>query len=183
MFVENTILTLFLDCKSQQKIIALVTRPDADQLWTGMFMNIELQDVILDLMTSPTCCMARVNLIKSRLIYESFSDSSRDIDLVSQEILLSDLRFNDYPMNKRSNVFTQILKPMKIAERTSLLQAEVHFRATSETNRFTILLNNMRLMGIFDWWTAVLEFLLQVWPMKRFFQFALCKKMIDLLGK
>ena len=142
-------------------------------------MNIELQDVILDLMTSPTCCMARVNLIKSRLIYESFSDSSRDIDLVSQEILLSDLRFNDYPMNKRSNVFTQILKPMKIAERTSLLQAEVHFRATSETNRFTILLNNMRLMGIFDWWTAVLEFLLQVWAMKHFFQFAFCKNNVN----
>ena len=130
-------------------------------VWTGMFMNIELQDVILDLMTAPATCMARVNLIKSRLIYESFSDSSRDIDLVSQEILLNDLRFADFPMNKRTNVFTKILKPMNIAERTSLLQAEVHFRATQDTNRFTILLNNMRLMGIFDWWTAVLEFISQ----------------------
>ena len=32
-------------------------------------------------------------------------------------------------------------------------------RATSSTNRFTILLNNMRLMGIFDWWLAVLDFI------------------------
>ena len=50
---------------------------EEEELWTGMFMNIELHDVILDLMTSSSTCMARVNLIKSRLIYESFSDSSR----------------------------------------------------------------------------------------------------------
>jgi hypothetical protein len=30
---------------------------------------------------------------------------------------------------------------------------------TPETNRFTILLNNMRVMAIFDWWIAVLEFI------------------------
>ena len=99
---------------------------------------------------------------RSRLIYESFSDSSRDVDLVSQEILLSDLRFVDCAANKRSNVFTQILRPMEMAggeERNNPLQAEVHFRATQSTNRFTILLNNMRLMGIFDWWLAVLEFI------------------------
>jgi len=30
---------------------------------------------------------------------------------------------------------------------------------TPETNRFTILLNNMRVMGIFDWWIAVLDFI------------------------
>ena len=46
-------------------------------------------------------------------------------------------------------------------ERTSLLQAEVHYRSTHDVNRFTILLNNMRLMGIFDWWTAVLQFISQ----------------------
>jgi vacuolar protein sorting-associated protein 13D len=103
--------------------------------------------------------LARINFFKSRLIYESFSDSSRDVDLVSKEILLSDLRFDDCPANKRSNVFTQILQPMEVGERNSPLQAEVHFRATQTTNRFTILLNNMRLMGIFDWWLAVLEFI------------------------
>ena len=67
---------------------------------------------------------------RSRLIYESFSDSSRDVDLVSQEILLSDLRFVDCPANKKSNVFTQILRPMEMGggERNNPLQAEVHFR-------------------------------------------------------
>ena len=131
-------------------------------VWTCMYMNIELQDVILDLILKQDelLSLARVNFFKSLLTYESFSDSSRDIDLVSQEILLSDLRFADCPMNKRSNVFTQILQPMRInGERQSLLQAEVHFRLTPDTNRITILVNNMRLMGIFDWWLAVLDFI------------------------
>ena len=138
-------------------------------VWTGMFMDIELLNVILDILTTypkEDTCLARVNLIKSRLIYESFSDSSKDVDLVSQEILLDDFRFQDCPMNKRPNVFSQILQPMTKdmlpqGERTSLLQAEVHYRSTHDVNRFTILLNNMRLMGIFDWWTAVLQFISQ----------------------
>ena len=150
------------------------TEPCLDTLlsghvWTGMFMDIELLNVILDIITTHAkedTCLARLNLIKSRLIYESFSDASKDVDLVSQEILMDDLRFQDYPMNKRTNVFSQILQPMKKdmlpqGERTSLLQAEVHYRSTQEVNRFTILLNNMRLMGIFDWWTAVLQFISQ----------------------
>ena len=57
-------------------------------------------------------------------------------------------------------MFKQILQPMRInGERQSLLQAEVHFLLTPETNRITILVNNMRLMGIFDWWLAVLDFI------------------------
>ncbi len=72
----------------------------------------------------------RINFLKSRLIFESFSDSSRDVDLVSREILLSDLRFDDFPANLRANVFTQILQPMQMAKRKSPLQAEVHLRAT-----------------------------------------------------
>ena len=134
-------------------------------VWTGMFMDFELQDVIIDLVhnhSSPLAkekALARVNLFQSRLVFESFSDSSRDVDLVSQEILLSDLRFTDCAANKRSNVFTQILLPMQVQERNNPLQAEVHYRSTPDTNRFTILVNNMRLMGIFDWWMAVLDFI------------------------
>ena len=46
------------------------------------------------------CSLARINFIKSRLVYESFSDLSKDVDLVSQEILLLDTRFTDCPANK-----------------------------------------------------------------------------------
>lgn len=65
-----------------------------------MFMDFELQDVTLDLLLHHAqpphrkeSILARVNLIKSRLVFESFSNSSMDVDLVSQEILLNDLRF------------------------------------------------------------------------------------------
>ena len=130
-------------------------------------MDFELQDVILDVVIQhedpphrpEESALARIDFFKSRLVFESFSDGSRDVDLVSREILLSDLRFVDCPANKRANVFSQILRPMEVAERNNPLQAEVHFRATQDTNRFTILLNNMRLMGIFDWWLAVLDFI------------------------
>lgn len=37
---------------------------------------------------------SRINFIKSKLLYERSSDSSKDIDLVSQEILISDTRFD-----------------------------------------------------------------------------------------
>ena len=137
---------------------------------TGIFMDFELQNVTLDLLTqrakpparirdtalarwdSNTSAIIknflrsqshfRVNFIKSRLIFEGFSDGSKDVDLVSQEILLSDLRFEDFPANKRSNVFPQILRPMdNVGEEytsggSSPLQAEVHFRATQVNSIF-----------------------------------------------
>lgn len=143
------------------------THPLSGQTWTGMFMEFDLQDVILDLLQhheNPSrnvqeSGLARVNFIQSRLIFEGSSDSTTDVDLVSQNILLRDLRFVDFPANKKSNVFSKILLPMEVAERKSPMQAEVHFRATPNFNQFTILLNNMRLMCIFDWWISVLDFI------------------------
>jgi len=141
---------------------------ESDVLWTTTFMDIELQNVTVDLVDhhcNPPelreAGLARINFIKSRLVYESFCDFSKDVDLVSQEILLLDTRFSDMPANKRANVFTRILQPMKVEERNSLLQAEIHYRATKDVNRFTILLNNMRLMCILDWWLTVLGFISQ----------------------
>ena len=37
--------------------------------------------------------LACINFIKSRLSFDSYSDKSRDVDLVSQEILIFDTRF------------------------------------------------------------------------------------------
>ena len=138
---------------------------DSNEVWTTTFMDIELQNVTMDLVElhcnppeTTDSGLARINFIKSRLVYESFCDFSKDVDLVSQEILLTDTRFTDMPANKRANVFTRILQPMK-GERTSLLQAEVHYRSTKDVNRFTILLNNMRLMCVLDWWLQVFGFI------------------------
>ena len=137
-----------------------------EALWTTTFMDMELQNVTVDLVNhhelppqQQQSGLARINFIKSRLVYESFSDFSKDVDLVSQEILLTDTRFTGLPANQRANVFSCILQPMTVEERNSILQAEVHYRSTKDVTRFTILLNNMRLMCILDWWLAVLNFI------------------------
>ena len=143
---------------------------------TCLYMNLELKDVILDLHHQSTKNqetknenssqpLARISFVHSILTYESFSDSSRDVDLVSKEILLNDVRYTDLPMNKRPSVFPHILQPLigdeeRLEQKNnSPLQAEVHFRLAPDTNRITILVNNMRLLGIFDWWFAVLDFI------------------------
>ncbi|XP_063884386.1 intermembrane lipid transfer protein VPS13D-like isoform X2 [Scylla paramamosain] len=136
-------------------------------VWTSFSITLVLDNVTLELdhvgkreaqACSPLAC---INFIRSRLTFESFSDESKDVDLVSQEILISDTRFEGFPVNKRSNIFTNILQPtpLKSAKNNSQLQAEVHYRSTKNVTRFTILLNNMRLMGILSWWMEVLEFI------------------------
>ncbi|KAK8735874.1 hypothetical protein OTU49_017439, partial [Cherax quadricarinatus] len=137
-----------------------------ESVWTSLSIILNLDNVTLELessveennICSPLAC---INFISSKLTYESFSDESKDVDLVSQEILISDTRFEGFPVNKRSNIFTNILQPTpsKSAKNSSQLQAEVHYRSTKNVTRFTILLNNMRLMGILDWGMEVLDFI------------------------
>lgn len=68
--------------------------------------------------------------------------------------------FSDSPANKRPNVFVNVLQPTQPGSaKSQILQAEVHYRNTVEFTRFTVLLNNMRLMGIFDWFVSVHEFI------------------------
>ena len=126
---------------------------------TCLYMNIDLKDVILDLRQDNGGTLGRISLVRSALTYESFSDGSRDIDLVSQDILLHDLRFDHLPMNKRPNVYSQIVRPLGRERDAGQLQAEVHFRLTPETHRTTVLVNNMRLLGIFDWWLELFDFI------------------------
>lgn len=86
----------------------------------------------------------------------------QDVDLVSQEILIRDTRFEQNPENVRSNIFTNILQPINYAtSNNDIVQAEVHSRSRRDYVEFTILLNNMRLMAIFDWWEEARDFILQ----------------------
>ncbi len=126
---------------------------------TTFYLHLGLTDVLLDL-HQETSALARVNFLRSTLTCEIFNDGSKDIDLVSQGILLNDLRYEHLPTNKRPCVFSQILRPLE-SESADVLQAELHLRLTSDTNRITVLVNNMRLLGIFDWWLCLLDFVSQ----------------------
>ena len=74
-------------------------------------------------------------------------------------------------MNARPNVFTGILQPQTGSGSGSSpgsgsrpsrqgLQMEMHFRSAPDSTEFTVLLNNMRVMCIFDWLLSVQGFLL-----------------------
>ncbi|XP_014236722.1 vacuolar protein sorting-associated protein 13D isoform X1 [Trichogramma pretiosum] len=129
--------------------------------WTTSFISFELVNVTLKLHSErDQAALACVNFIKSRLILESLSDGSQDVDLVSREILVTDTRFQDEPVNRRSNVFTSILQPLKSSSAAEdRVQAEVHHRKRKNCSATTILLHSMRLTAILDWWEAVRDIL------------------------
>ncbi|XP_041977291.1 vacuolar protein sorting-associated protein 13D [Aricia agestis] len=137
-----------------------------DQVWTTWSLKLELQDVIVQLRAGAggsgaegEAALACVNFIKSRLLVESYSDLSQDIDLVSAEILVSDTRYAAEPANRRANVFSHIVAPLP--EQRHSVQAEVHARKRPDSSAYTILINNMRLMAILDWWEAANQFIMQ----------------------
>ena len=72
------------------------------------------------------------------------------------------------PYNKRPNLFTEVLSPLttggKLSEEAAgdggSFQAEIHYRQScNNSSKFTIMVNNMRVMCIFDWWLTLQEFL------------------------
>lgn len=105
--------------------------------------------------------LACINFIKSSLKIDQFSDSSQDIDLVSQEILVTDSRFTgaSSSTSQPTNCFTNILQPINFTPNSDSVQAEVHSRRRKDCSKYTILLNNMRMMAILDWLESVRDFL------------------------
>ncbi|XP_053673030.1 intermembrane lipid transfer protein Vps13D [Anopheles nili] len=147
-----------------------------EDVWKNLSIHLELLDVSVRLVQSPDDTspepLACVNFIKSKLLVDCFSDGAQDIDLVSQEIQLIDTRFLpsecDPSRPRRAagstevlNVFPQILQPIRGEPGTELVQAEIHSRRRKDLTKFTILLNNMRLMAILDWLESARDFILQ----------------------
>ncbi|GIY47637.1 vacuolar protein sorting-associated protein 13D [Caerostris extrusa] len=138
-----------------------------EKAWTTMAIHMDLVNVSLELIRNDgivnkpgECSLAKFDFIKSRLSFEAYSDNSRDIDLVSNKIQVLDVRYKDAPVNSRPNVFTKVLQPTNTNDNNgSTLQAEVHYRITKDFTRFTVLLNNMRIMGVFEFLRSVLNFL------------------------
>ncbi|CAB3252142.1 unnamed protein product [Arctia plantaginis] len=133
------------------------------KVWTTSSLKLDLHDVTVKLEPEHgVSSLACINFIKSRLHIETYSDFGQDIDLVSQEILVSDTRYAKEPANRRGNVFSHIVQPMP--EQRHSVQAEVHARMRRDSSAYTILVNNMRLMAILDWWEAANQFIMQPPP-------------------
>lgn len=62
-------------------------------MWLWNSIHLELVDVSVCLKRSDHVTLACVNFVKSHLNVDSFSDHTQDVDLVSQEILITDIRY------------------------------------------------------------------------------------------
>ena len=74
-------------------------------MWTTFKMVIDLVNVKVELLPSTSLhdtktfvdpsmySLAKIDFIKSKFVYESFSDWSKTMDLVSQDVLLYDTRY------------------------------------------------------------------------------------------
>lgn len=75
--------------------------------------------------------------MKSKLLFESFSNSSKSVNLVSHSLLAHDTRFTGCsgPTEGKHNVFDCILQPSKTGTNRASLQLELHYRSghTTET--------------------------------------------------
>lgn len=140
---------------------SIVSVDNREKIWKRSCITLELVNVTVKLHPNhDIAALACINFIKSRLTLDSLSDGSQDIDLVSQEILITDMRFQDEPVDKQSNVFTSILQPLRNSNNENRVQAEVHHRRRIASAATTILVHSMRLTAILDWWEAVRDFLM-----------------------
>ncbi|XP_029047151.1 vacuolar protein sorting-associated protein 13D isoform X1 [Osmia bicornis bicornis] len=151
----------FMQDLDQTAEYSIVSVDNRGKIWKKSCITLELVNVTVKLHPNHNiAALACVNFIKSRLTLDSLSDGSQDIDLVSQEILIIDTRFQDEPVNKQSNVFTSILQPLRNSNNENRVQAEVHHRRRKTNAATTILVHSMRLTAILDWWEAVRDFLM-----------------------
>ncbi|KAK7884105.1 hypothetical protein WMY93_027228 [Mugilogobius chulae] len=105
----------------------------------------------------------RFDFMKSKLLFESFSNGSKSVNLVSHSLLAFDTRGSDPHAHTRDgykhNVFDCILQPSKTGSNRASLQLELHYRSTKDSSSFTVVLNNLRVFLIFDWLLLVQDFL------------------------
>ncbi|XP_054629816.1 intermembrane lipid transfer protein VPS13D isoform X1 [Dunckerocampus dactyliophorus] len=139
-------------------------------VYTNLSILVNMMDVSLELTESSKSSghkrsLARFNFMKSKLLFESFSNGSKSVNLVSHSLLAYDTRCTgEYkstggPDGTRRNVFDCILQPSKTGTNQASLQLELHYRSTRESSCFTVVLNNLRVFLIFDWLRLVQEFL------------------------
>ena len=87
------------------KDLFVIQPPEAEEVWTSLRMRIDLVNVSLELHPvqlfehpedfpdpSHLPSLARIDFIKSKFEFESFSDWSKTIDLVSEEVIFEDTR-------------------------------------------------------------------------------------------
>ncbi|XP_052031847.1 LOW QUALITY PROTEIN: intermembrane lipid transfer protein VPS13D [Apodemus sylvaticus] len=135
------------------------------EVYTCMCFLIDMVNVSLELKDPKgkggTGSLARFDFKKCKLLYESFSNQTKSINLVSHSMMAFDTRCSGQkPSHGVTNVFNCIFQPSKSSSATQgSIQIELHFRSTKDSSCFTVVLNNLRVFLIFDWLLLVHDFL------------------------
>ncbi|EDL81065.1 vacuolar protein sorting 13D (yeast) (predicted), isoform CRA_b [Rattus norvegicus] len=135
------------------------------EVYTCMCFLIDMVNVSLELKDPKgkegTGSLARFDFKKCKLLYESFSNQTKSINLVSHSMMAFDTRYSGQkPSHGMTNVFNCIFQPSKSSSATQgSIQIELHFRSTKDSSCFTVVLNNLRVFLIFDWLLLVHDFL------------------------
>uniref|UniRef100_A0A1I8J3G7 UBA domain-containing protein n=1 Tax=Macrostomum lignano TaxID=282301 RepID=A0A1I8J3G7_9PLAT len=146
----------------------------SQRVYKTISLAVDLNDVSVELLGDCSggheSSFCRIDFLRSRLTFESLSNGCQETDLVSTEVAIHDTRFADLPANGRPNVFSTIIKRTPTAAAAALatesspnsstcLHLELHYRSNSISNKFTAVLNNMRLFAVFDWLICTQRFL------------------------
>nr|XP_033778552.1 vacuolar protein sorting-associated protein 13D isoform X3 [Geotrypetes seraphini] len=136
------------------------------EVYTSMSFLIDMMNVSLELTNAKgkdaVCSsLARFDFKKSKLLFESFSNQTKSVNLVSHSLMAFDTRFagQKWTTGQKPNVFNCILQPSKCSSNQGSLQIELHFRSTKDASSFTAVLNNLQVFLIFDWLFLVHDFL------------------------
>ncbi|XP_069804325.1 intermembrane lipid transfer protein VPS13D isoform X2 [Dendropsophus ebraccatus] len=136
------------------------------EVYTGVSFLIDMVNVSLELLEDKgkegrSHSLARFDFKKSKLLFESFSNQTKSINLVSHSMMAFDTRYTGHqpPATQKPNVFNCILQASKSNSNPGSLQIELHHRSTKDTSCFTVVLNNLRVFLIFDWLLLVQKFL------------------------
>ncbi|KAJ8370962.1 hypothetical protein SKAU_G00109900 [Synaphobranchus kaupii] len=135
-------------------------------VYTGLSFLVDMMNVSLELhdtpnSTGPKRSLARFDFMKSKLLFESFSNGSKSVNLVSHSLLAYDTRYSGRgcASGRKQNAFDCILQPSRTGTNRASLQLELHYRSTRDSSCFTVVLNNLRVFLIFDWLQLVRDFL------------------------
>ncbi|KAJ7306493.1 hypothetical protein JRQ81_009848 [Phrynocephalus forsythii] len=133
------------------------------EVYITMSLLIDMVNVSLEL-TNPRGkpgSLARFDFKKSKLLFESFSNQTRSVNLVSHSMMAFDTRYTPGPRASGGmpNVFNCIFQPSKNSCSQGAIQIELHYRSTKDSSFFTVVLNNLRVFLIFDWLAQVHAFL------------------------
>ncbi|KAM7098121.1 intermembrane lipid transfer protein VPS13D isoform 3-T4 [Molossus nigricans] len=135
------------------------------EVYTCMCFLIDMVNVSLELKDPKgkdgTGSLARFDFKKCKLLFESFSNQTKSINLVSHSMMAFDTRYAGQKASPgMTNVFSCIFQPSKNSSTTQgSIQIELHLRSTKDSSCFTVVLNNLRVFLIFDWLLLVHDFL------------------------